>query len=322
MGLLIDGRWSDQWYSTTESKGKFVRSVAQFRNWITETGERGPSGFGGFKAEAHRYHLYVSYACPWANRTLIVRALKGLEKMISISVVHPIMLENGWTFEQDDAGATGDQLLGNRYLHELYTQVDPKITTRVTVPVLWDKKTQTIVSNESSEIVRMFNHAFDQVTGSQLDLYPLPLRSEIDELNERIYHTVNNGVYLAGFATSQEAYTEAVSQLFETLDWLEHHLEGRRFLVGNSITESDIRLAVTLFRFDLVYVQHFKTDRNRLVDFPNLWRYARRIYQYESISETVNFKHIRDHYFLSHPTINPHGIIPIGPQLDWDSPVD
>ena len=319
MGMLVNGQWTDQWYDTSASKGKFIRSVSQFRHWITADGERGPSGDAGFKAEAGRYHLYVSYACPWANRVLAVRALKGLNDLITVDVVHPTMLDEGWTFARDYEGATGDSLSGHDFLYQIYTQTQRDITTRVTVPLLWDKERETIVSNESSEIMRMFNEAFDHITGSTLDLYPAALRAEIDVINERVYHNVNNGVYRAGFATTQSAYDEAVHALFDTLDWLEDHLSQRvrGHLVGDRLTEADLRLAMTLFRFDLVYVQHFKTDKRRLVDYPHLWAFTRRIYQQEGISETVNFDHIREHYFRSHPTINPYAIMPVGPEIDW-----
>lgn len=322
MGLLVDGQWQDQWYDTSKSGGKFERTTAQFRSWITANGEAGPSGKAGFKAEKDRYHLYVSYACPWANRTLAFRALKGLNDYITVDAVHPIMLGHGWTFEQDYRLSDGDSLFQAKYLHEIYTQVDPKITTRVTVPILWDKKLNTIVSNESSEIIRMFNSAFDHLTGSTLDLYPAEHRAEIDRMNERVYHEVNNGVYLAGFASTQAAYDEAVERLFIALDWLDSHISTRTFLVGETLTEADIRLAMTLFRFDPVYVQHFKTDKKRLVDYPNLWPYARRIYQWPGIADTVHFDHIREHYFRSHPTINPYAIMPIGAEIDWWAPVD
>ncbi len=322
MGLLVDGQWQDQWYDTSKSGGKFERTTAQFRSWITANGEAGPSGKAGFKAEKDRYHLYVSYACPWANRTLAFRALKGLNDYITVDAVHPIMLGHGWTFEQDYRLSDGDSLFQAKYLHEIYTQVDPKITTRVTVPILWDKKLNTIVSNESSEIIRMFNSAFDHLTGSTLDLYPAEHRAEIDRMNERVYHEVNNGVYLAGFASTQAAYDEAVERLFIALDWLDEHISTRTFLVGETLTEADIRLAMTLFRFDPVYVQHFKTDKKRLVDYPNLWPYARRIYQWPGIADTVHFDHIREHYFRSHPTINPYAIMPVGAEIDWWAPVD
>ena len=317
MGLLVDGIWQDQWYDTSKTGGKFKRTVAQFRSWITSDGNAGPSGIAGFKAERDRYHLYVSYACPWANRTLAVKTLKGLDDYITVDVVHPIMLGHGWTFDHNYSMATGDSLHNHKYLHQVYTQVDPQISTRVTVPILWDKKQRTIVSNESSEIIRMFNTAFDHLTGSTLDLYPESLRADIDTINERVYHDVNNGVYLAGFATSQEAYNEAIERLFNTLDWLDEHLSSRKFLIGETLTEADIRLAMTLFRFDPVYVQHFKTDKKRVVDYQHLWPYARRIYQWPGIANTVHFDHIREHYFKSHPTINPHAIIPVGADIDW-----
>ena len=322
MGLLVDGVWRDQWYDTSRSRGKFVRSESQFRHWVTADGTAGPSGVAGFKAEPNRYHLYVSFACPWAHRTLILRKLKGLEEMISVDVVHPLMLEHGWSFDASYPGATGDRLYQSEYLHQLYTRTSPNITTRVTVPLLWDKKLETIVSNESSEIIRMLNSAFDELGARELDLYPAPLRSAIDELNQRVYHSINNGVYKSGFATTQEAYHAAATTLYSELDRLELDLEGRDYLVGDQLTEADIRLAVTLFRFDLVYVQHFKLDLRRLVEYPNLWRHTRRIYQFEDISETVRFDHIREHYFRSHPTINPHQIIPLGPEINWWAPLD
>jgi glutathionyl-hydroquinone reductase len=317
MGLLVNGSWVDQWYDTQSSDGKFVRSISQFRNWITEDGATGESGEGDFKAESGRYHLYVSYACPWANRVLAVRTLKGLEQHITHDVVHPIMLKKGWTFTKDDQGANGDSQYQFDFLHQIYTKVDAEITTRVTVPILWDKERETIVSNESAEIIRMLNSAFQQVEPSSIDLYPEELRHDIDQINQTIYQDINNGVYLAGFATTQAAYDQAVTRLFNALDQLEIHLAERAFLIGERLTEADIRLAMTLFRFDLVYVQHFKTDMKRIVDYPNLWRFTRRIYQLEGIAETVNFDHIRTHYFKSHPTINPYGIVPIGPKLDW-----
>ena len=322
MGLLVDGVWRDQWYDTSRSQGKFVRSESQFRHWVTADGAAGPSGGGGFKAEPNRYHLYVSHACPWAHRTLILRKLKGLEEMISVDVVHPLMLEHGWSFDTSYPGTTGDRLYQSDYLHQIYTRTSPNITTRVTVPLLWDKHLETIVSNESSEIIRMLNSAFDNLGARTFDLYPTPLHSAIDDLNQRVYHSINNGVYKSGFATTQEAYHAAAKTLFNELDRLEVHLEGRNYLVGDRLTEADIRLAVTLFRFDLVYVQHFKLDRQRLIEYPNLWRHTRRIYQLEGISETVHFDHIREHYFRSHPTINPHQIIPLGPEINWWAPLD
>ena len=316
MGLLVDGQWHDKWYDTDKSKGKFIRSTSQFRNWVTADGSAGPSGEAGFEAESGRYHLYVSLACPWAHRTLILRALKGLEDKISVDVVHPVMLEHGWTFDTDFPAATGDSQFALSYLHQVYTSVDPDYSGRVTVPVLWDKKQKTIVSNESSEIIRMFNSAFDQIGANTNDYYPEPLQREIDEINDWIYESVNNGVYKAGFATTQDAYNEAVTVLFDRLDEIEARLSGQRFLVGDQLTEADIRLFTTLIRFDPVYVQHFKCDRNRIADFPALSNYLRDIYQTPGVAETVDMAHIRHHYHCSHPTINPHGIISIGPQFD------
>ena len=270
MGLLVDGKWQDRWYDTGKAGGRFIRNDAQFRNWVTADGAAGPSGIGGFKAEPWRYHLYVSLACPWANRTLIFRALKGLEDYISISIVHWHMAENGWTFEPAD-GVIPDPVNHAGFLHEVYTAADPSYSGRVTVPVLWDKKTNTIVSNESSEIIRMFNSAFDGVGAKPGDYYPEALRADIDEVNARIYSNVNNGVYKSGFATTQEAYEEAVVPLFETLDWLEQRLSSHRYLMGETLTEADWRLFTTLIRFDAVYVGHFKCNIRRLADYPNLW---------------------------------------------------
>lgn len=320
MGRLIDGEWSTEWYDTKSTGGKFVRQDASFRNWITADGAPGPSGVGGYKAEGGRYHLYVSHACPWAHRTLIFRALKGLEDLIPVSVVHPDMFDDGWTFETDAHGATGDLLMGLRFMREVYQRADPKVTTRVTVPVLWDTKTGTIVSNESSEIIRMFNSAFDGVTGNDLDFWPEEMRAEIEEVNERIYHTLNNGVYKSGFATTQAAYDDAVAALFETMDWLEARLSERRYLMGDRITEADWRLFTTLVRFDPVYHGHFKCNRSRLVDFPNLWAYTRELFQVDGVAATVNFDHIVDHYHRSHTSINPHSIVPMGPDLEWMAP--
>ena len=320
MGKLVDGEWRDVWYDTKSTGGAFERQDSSFRNWVTVDGAPGPSGEGGFKAESGRYHLYVSYACPWAHRTLIFRALKGLETHVSVSVVDPDMLSEGWTLEGAFSGATGDTLLGKRRLHEVYTAADPKATTRVTVPVLWDKARGTIVSNESAEIIRMFNSAFDGITGNRLDFRPAPLREEIAALNERIYATVNNGVYRAGFATTQAAYDEAVEALFETLDWLEARLASRRYLAGERITEADWRLFPTLLRFDPVYVGHFKCDRRRIVDYPNLWAYTRELYQWPGVAGTVWMDHIRRHYLYSHETINPNRIVSTGPIIDWSEP--
>lgn len=319
MGLLVDGQWKDQWYTTEESKGRFVRSAAQFRNWITPDGSAGPSGKAGFRAEADRYHLYVSYACPWANRTLIFRKLKGLEKIISLSVVHWHMAEEGWTFEAGE-GVIEDTVNNAKYLLDVYLKANNIYSGRTTVPVLWDKKTNTIVSNESSEIIRMFNSAFDEIGAVGGDYYPDALRDDIDVLNERIYDTVNNGVYKAGFATTQKAYEEAVVSLFDTLDWLESRLEMQRYLTGKQITEADWRLFTTLIRFDPVYVGHFKCNLKRLVDYPNLWAYTRDLYQQPGIAETINMHHIKHHYYGSHSSINPTGIVPKGPDIDFMVP--
>ena len=320
MGQLIEGVWhTDDAYLRPNGDGSFKRPPAVFRNWITEDGEPGPSGDGGFKAEADRYHLYVSYACPWAHRTLMFRNLKGLENLISVSVVHPDMIEDGWTFGAF-SGATGDQLYGQSFLRDIYTKADPQATCRVTVPVLWDRQLETIVSNESSEIIRMFNSAFNHLTKNKVDFWPADLRDEIDEVNARVYDTLNNGVYRCGFATTQAAYDVAVRKLFETLDWLEDRLSPRRYLLGDMVTEADWRLVPTLFRFDSVYHLHFKCNRRRIIDYPNLWAYARELYQWSGVKETVNFDHIVRHYHYSHESINPHRIIPINPILDWDAP--
>jgi len=318
MGQLIDGRWQDQWYDTSKD-GRFQRENAQRRNWVTADGQPGPSGEGGFRAEAGRYHLYVSLACPWAHRTLIYRQLKGLEKLIDVSVVSWLMRENGWTFDRS-LGSSGDALDGLEFLHQRYTREDPHYTGRVTVPVLWDKQLKRIVSNESAEIIRMFNSAFDGLTGNDLDLYPTALQGEIDALNERIYPAVNNGVYRAGFATSQEAYEEAFVTLFEELDCLEKRLGERRYLTGEHLTEADIRLFTTLIRFDAVYHGHFKCNLRRLADYPNLSGWLRELYQLPGVAGTVNFQHIKNHYYGSHRTINPTGIVPLGPQQDFSGP--
>ena len=320
MGQLIDGRWDDSWYDTKKSGGRFVRSRQEFRNWVTPDGSAGPSGEGGFAAESGRYHLYVSYACPWAHRTLVFRALKGLEDHIDVSVVHPDMLSDGWTFDEDFDGATGDKLFGSEFLRDIYLRAVPDMTGRVTVPILWDKQQGKIVSNESSEIIRMLNSAFDGVTGNDADFWPEALRGEIEEVNERVYETVNNGVYRAGFATTQEAYDEAVTALFDSLDWLEERLSRQRYLVGDRVTEADWRLFTTLIRFDKVYHGHFKCNLRRIVDYPVLWAYLRDLYQHPGIAETVNFDHIVRHYHYSHDTINPHRIVPITPTLDLGTP--
>jgi glutathionyl-hydroquinone reductase len=320
MGQLVDGVWHDVWYDTKSSGGVFVRKAAGFRNWVTADGEPGPSGAGGYRVESGRYHLYVSYACPWAHRTLIFRAIKGLEPHISISVVHPDMLSDGWTFATDFAGTTGDTLFGVPFLRDIYTRAKPDMSGRVTVPVLWDKATGTIVSNESSEIIRMFNSAFDGVTGNEDDYWPEPLRAAMEPINARIYETVNNGVYRAGFATTQRAYDEAVAALFDSLDWLEAHLGDHRFLMGERLTEADWRLFPTLIRFDPVYHLHFKCNRRRIIDYPNLWAYTRALYQMPGVAETVRVDHFVRHYHYSHDSINPHRIIPINPVLDYAAP--
>ncbi|WP_108484767.1 glutathione S-transferase family protein [Oceaniglobus ichthyenteri] len=320
MGQLVDGVWHDEWYDTKSTGGAFKRSQASFRNWITADGSAGPTGEGGFKAAPDRYHLYVSLACPWANRALFFRTLKGLQDMIGVSVVHPDMLGEGWTFATDYPGTTGDTLYGLPFARDIYLKVKPDMSGRVTVPILWDKERETIVSNESSEIIRMFNSAFDHLTGNTDDYWPEPLRDAMEPVNDRIYDTVNNGVYKAGFATSQGAYDNAVVPLFESLDWLEDRLSDNRYLMGDTLTEADWRLFSTLVRFDLVYHLHFKCNRKRIVDYPNLWAYTRELYQWPGIAETINFDHIVRHYHYSHDTINPNRIIPINPVIDWMAP--
>jgi putative glutathione S-transferase len=319
VGLLVDGVWHDRWYDTSGSGGRFIRSTAQFRHWITADGSPGPSGKGGFPAEPGRYHLYVSLACPWAHRTLIFRALKGLESMVGVSVVHWYMGERGWSFDAGE-GVVADPHLGADVLHRIYTDSEPRYSGRVTVPVLWDSRTRRIVNNESSEIIRMFNSAFDGVGARPGDYYPEDLRTEIDSLNARIYDTVNNGVYRCGFATTQEAYEEALGPLFESLDWLEQRLADRRYLCGDRLTEADWRLFTTLLRFDPVYVGHFKCNLRRLADYPNLQDYVRELYQLPGIAATVNLDHIKRHYYQSHHTINPTGVVPVGPLCDFDRP--
>jgi len=319
MGLLVDGKWHTDGYDTRATGGRFERRPATFRNWITPDGAPGPSGEGGFAAQRGRYLLYVSYACPWAHRTLIMRTLKGLQDMIRVATVNWLMLDDGWTF-QPGPGVTGDPVHGAAFLRDVYLAADERFTGRVTVPVLWDTERGTIVSNESSEILRMFNSAFDALGAAPGDYYPLALREEIDGLNARIYDTVNNGVYKAGFATTQVAYEEALAPLFDTLDRLDAHLSTRRFLTGERMTEADIRLFTTLIRFDAVYVGHFKCNLRRIADYPNLSAYTRDIYQQPGIAATVNFEHIKQHYYESHRTINPTGIVPKGPVQDFDAP--
>ncbi len=321
MGLLQDGKWVDQWYDTKSTGGHFKRKDAAFRNWITADGTAGPSGVGGFMAAPDRYHLYVSHACPWAHRAMIFRTLKGLEDMIPVSVVNWYMRDDGWTFEDGD-GVVADPVNGAKFMHQIYTAADAHYSGRVTVPVLWDKQQQTIVSNESSEIIRMFNSAFDGVGAWAGDYYPLELRADIDAINERIYHTLNNGVYKSGFATSQAAYEEAVVPLFDTLDWLEAILAQNRYLTGSVLTEADWRLFTTLVRFDPVYVGHFKCNLKRIVDYPNLSNYLRDLYQHEGVAQTVHMDHIKHHYYVSHDTVNPSGVVPLGPEMDLAAPHD
>jgi len=322
MGRLVDGIWHDEWYDTASTGGKFVRDTAKFRNWITADGSPGPTGEGGFVAESGRYHLYVSLACPWAHRTLIFRSLKGLEPHITVDVVHPLMKGDGWTFASDFPGATGDSVLGKDFLREVYLEAAPRATGRVTVPVLWDRTRRTIVSNESADIIRMLNSAFDRITGNRLDFYPPAMREEIETLNARIYRDVNNGVYKAGFATTQAAYEEAAAALFEALDWLEARLAGQRYLAGERVSEADWRLFTTLIRFDPVYVGHFKCNIRRLIDYPNLWNYLLELHQWPGVTATTDLDHIKTHYHASHETVNPTGIVPIGPALDLAAPHD
>ena len=321
MGLLVDGEWRDQWYDTKATGGRFKRDISRFRNWVTADGRAGPTGASGFEAQPDRYHLYVSYACPWAHRTLIFRKLKGLEDMIPLSVVHWYMAENGWTFAEGD-GVIPDPIHDADYMYQVYQAADASYTGRVTVPVLWDKEKQTIVSNESADIIRMLNSAFDGIGATEGDYYPEPLREEIDEINARVYDTVNNGVYKSGFATTQDAYEEAVEPLFESLEWLDGRLSTQRYLLGDDITEADWRLFTTLLRFDPVYVGHFKCNRRRIVDFDNLWPYVRDLYQVPGVAETVHMDHIKSHYYGSHKTINPTGIVPVGPDVDYSLPHD
>ncbi|OZB06824.1 MAG: glutathione-dependent reductase [Idiomarina sp. 34-48-12] len=308
MGLLVDGKWQDKWYDTDSTGGKFERSAAQFRNWI----EADPNAT--FPAQSGRYHLYVSYACPWAHRTLIFRQLKGLEQHITVSVVHPLMLENGWEFAEQPLI---DDLYSLDFLYQLYLKADSEYSGRVTVPVLWDKQQQTIVSNESADIIRMLNSAFNEITGNTLDFYPDVLQSDIDTINDFVYDRVNNGVYKCGFATQQTAYEEAFEALFDALDELEARLAKQAYLVGDTLTEADWRLFTTLVRFDAVYVGHFKTNKRRIVDYPNLWNYVKALYQVPGIADTVVMTHIKQHYYGSHHMINPTGIVPVGPQIDF-----
>lgn len=320
MGQLLNGRWNDATRDAKASGGAFKRSTAGFRNWVTADGAAGPSGAGGFLAAAGRYHLYVSHACPWARRTLIFRALKGLSGHIGVSVVHPDMLDDGWTLATDFPGTTGDALYGLPFLHDIYTRTAATASGRVTVPVLWDTEQETIVSNESSEIIRMFNSAFDGLTGNTDDYWPADLRDAIEPVNARIYDTLNNGVYKAGFAATQAAYDAAVMPLFDTLDWLEKLLGDQRWLMGARLTEADLRLFTTLVRFDAVYHLHFKCNRRRIVDYPSLWAYTRSLYQVPGVADTLRMDHMVRHYHFSHGSINPHRIIPINPILDFMVP--
>jgi len=315
MGLLVNGQWQDKWYESQH--GEFMREDAIFRNWITVDGRPESAGESGFKAESGRYHLFVSLACPWAHRTLIFRKLKQLEQHIGVTIVDPKMLENGWEFSE----VSLNNPLGDlRYYHEVYSTAKSDYTGRVTVPVLWDKKRQTIVSNESSEIIRMFNSEFNHITGNTDDYYPLLLRKEIEQVNALVYENINNGVYRAGFATTQAAYDAAYYRLFDALDQIEQRLSESRYLVGDQVTEADWRLFTTLIRFDSVYYGHFKTNRQQIEDYSNISNYLRDLYQYEGLAETVNFQHIKTHYYFSHTTINPTQVVPNGPDIDYTGP--
>ena len=316
MGLLVNGQWQDKWYDTDSSDGKFEREAAQLRNWITSDGSAGETGEGGFKAEAGRYHLYVSLACPWAHRTLIFRTLKKLDELISVSIVSPDMLANGWEFDQNNH-STGDALFASDYLHQVYTKNNSNYSGRVTVPVLWDKKQNKIVSNESADIIRMFNSTFNEITGNKDDYYPESLRSEIDELNALVYPNINNGVYRAGFATTTHAYEQAFDDVFTALDKVEKILSKKRYLAGDKITEADWRLFTTLIRFDCVYVGHFKCNLRTIESYPSLSGYLRDLYQVEGVANTVDFYHIKRHYYFSHTMINPTQIVPKGPEINY-----
>lgn len=307
MGLLVDGVWHDEWYNTEDNDGKFIREDAQFRDWISKDGK--------FQPEAGRYHLYVCLACPWASRCLMMRKLKGLEEIISLSVVNPVMLEHGWTFE-DGPGVIADPIIDADYMHEIYTHVDPTYSGRVTVPVLYDKKTDTIVNNESSDIIRMMNTAFDEIGATPGDYYPADLRDEINDINDYVYDHVNNGVYKAGFATEQQVYEKEAQHVDDALAKLNDRLENQDYLVGDQLTEADIRLFTTLIRFEHVYFGHFKCNLHHLTEYPHLWAYTKRIYNYKNLADTVNFDHIQTHYYKSHTMINPNQIIPAGPDLD------
>lgn len=316
MGLIQNGKWVDQWYDTQKSGGEFRRQDSRFRSWLTPDGQPGPNGEAGFKAEKGRYHLYVSLACPWAHRTLIFRELKNLQEYIDVTVVDAVMLENGWEFSAPQQ----EPLYNFEYAYQLYLKADNQYEGRVTVPILWDKKTETIVSNESSEIIRMFNSAFNHLTGNTDDYYPEELHDAINTINDRVYNSINNGVYRAGFATTQEAYEVAFHELFDALDWVENLLSKQRYLTGSTLTEADWRLFTTLIRFDAVYFGHFKTNRQMLASYPAISGYVRELYQVDGIADTVSFEHIKTHYYASHPTINPTGIVPLGPKQDFNQP--
>jgi len=307
MGLLVNGVWKDKWYDTKKSGGKFIRTEAQFRNFIDYNSE--------FTPDSSRYHLYISLACPWAHRTLIYRSLKDLDDHITFSVVNPYMLENGWTFEESFPGTTPDHLFSKQFLYQIYLKANTEYSGRVTVPVLWDKKKQTIVSNESSEIIRMFNYSFNKLTGNNLDFYPEKFQKNIDEINDFTYHNINNGVYKVGFATKQSVYEKELDSLFNALDQVEEMLEQNTYLLGSEMLECDLRLFPTLLRFDPVYVGHFKCNKKRIIDYPNINRYLQSIKSNSKIKPTINIDHIKTHYYGSHPTINPNGIIPKGPDL-------
>jgi|SRR5690625_1854674 len=319
MGLLVEGKWRDEWYDTASHGGRFVRESAGFRNWVTVDGAAGPSGEGGFKAEPGRYHFYIAWPCPWCHRVALYRALFGLEEVIGLSVVDPLMLEYGWTFGRSGADKT-DELFGSEFMYQVYTRAVPDYTGRVTVPVLWDRERETIVSNESSEIMRMLAEAFRPWAKTKHDYRPEGLREEIEAINERVYDSVNNGVYKCGFATTQAAYEENFTALFDTFDWLDGRLAERRYLTGSGITEADWRLFPTLVRFDAVYVGHFKCNLRRIVDYPNLSGYLRDLYQQPGVADTVRIEEIKTHYYGSHHTINPTGIVPRGPALDFNRP--
>lgn len=328
MGLLVEGKWVDEWYDTDSTGGRFERDISRFRNWITPDGSAGPTGSSGFNAEADRYHLYVSLACPWAHRTLIFRKLKKLESLIPVTVVEAHMLENGWEFKRPAEqfkgihvkGAQEEPLFGFDFTYQLYQKAHSEYSGRVTVPILWDKKNNTIVSNESADIIRMFNSAFNDITGETTDFYPEELKQEIDVINEFVYHNVNNGVYKTGFSTTQDVYEEEFNRLFDALDQLESRLGKQQWLVGDTLTEADWRLFTTLVRFDAVYVGHFKTNKKRIEDYPNLSHYTRALYQHPGVAETVSIEHIKEHYYYSHDMINPTRVVPKGPELNFDAP--